>query len=96
VIQIPSCHKTDGNSIKGEFWMEPSIAQIRAARALLGWSQGDLADAAALSRPTVERAERTGVSDDTQMRIRLALEKAGVEFTNGDQPGVRLRKAKRR
>jgi hypothetical protein len=24
--------------------------------------------------------------------IREALERAGVEFTNGDQPGVRLRK----
>ena len=27
------------------------------------------------------------------MRGRAALEAAGVEFTNGDQPGVRLRKA---
>jgi hypothetical protein len=26
--------------------------------------------------------------------IRAALEAAGVEFTNGDQPGVRLRKSK--
>jgi hypothetical protein len=26
--------------------------------------------------------------------IRTALEKDGVEFTNGDEPGVKLRKAK--
>jgi transcriptional regulator with XRE-family HTH domain len=78
--------------------VEVSIAQIRAARALLGWSQDDLAGAAALARPTIERAERTGVSDDTRMRIRMALEKAGVIFIeeNGEGPGVRLRKAKQR
>jgi hypothetical protein len=28
--------------------------------------------------------------------IRAALEAAGVEFTNGDEPGVKLRKAKSR
>ena len=28
----------------------------------------------------------------TEAKIRLALEAAGVEFTNGDQPGVRLTK----
>jgi transcriptional regulator with XRE-family HTH domain len=71
--------------------VEPTMAQFRAARALLGWSATDLAAAAALSRNTVERAERTGVSEETRIRIRLALEKAGVEFTYGSKPGVRLR-----
>jgi hypothetical protein len=28
----------------------------------------------------------------TLRKIQSALEKAGVEFTNGDEPGVRLRK----
>ncbi len=69
------------------------MAQIRAARELLGWSQGDLAKAASLTRPTIERAERTGVSSDTQMRVRLALEKAGVIFAdeNTPRPGVSLK-----
>lgn len=69
-------------------------AQIRAARALLGWSQDDLADAAGLSRPTIDRAERTKTSDATIEAIRLALEKAGVEFIaeNGAGPGVRLKR----
>jgi hypothetical protein len=31
-------------------------------------------------------------SVDKLATIRAALEAAGVEFTNGDQPGVRLRK----
>jgi DNA-binding XRE family transcriptional regulator len=73
-------------------------AQIRAARALLGWSQTKLAKAADLSRPTVDRAERESVSDDALAAMREALENAGVIFVeeNGDGPGVRLRKGKRR
>ena len=34
-----------------------TVAQIRAARGLLGWSQSDLADASGLSLPTVKRTE---------------------------------------
>ena len=75
-----------------------TIEQLRAARALLGWSQTDLAGAAKLSRPTVDRAERVGVSSDALVALRRALEKAGVVFVdeNGDGPGVRLRKHKRK
>lgn len=74
-----------------------SIAQIRAARGLLGWSQAELAEAAKLSRPTIERAETKTVSETTIEAIRRALEKAGVIFveSNGDGPGVRLRKPTR-
>ena len=72
-----------------------SAAQIRAARALLNWSQGDLARAATLSRPTVDRAERTAVSGETLEALVGALKAAGVIFVeeNGDGPGVRLKKA---
>ena len=74
-----------------------SIRQIKAARALLAWSQGQLAAAAAVSIPTIKRLEAQdgplGGRDDTGTKIRVALESAGVEFTNGDQPGVRLSKA---
>jgi hypothetical protein len=34
-----------------------------------------------------------GGRQETGTKIRLALATAGVEFTNGDQPGVRLTKA---
>jgi len=67
--------------------------QIKAARSLLGWSQPRLANAAGLSEGTVKRFE-TGlavVSQDAISRMRVALEAAGVEFTNGKRPGVRLR-----
>jgi DNA-binding XRE family transcriptional regulator len=71
--------------------MMPS--QCRAGRALLSWTQPDLAKAAGLGLSTVvdfER-ERRRVSEDATAAIRGALEKGGVEFTNGKRPGVRLR-----
>jgi transcriptional regulator with XRE-family HTH domain len=74
------------------------IEQLRAARALLGWSQSDLAARAGLSRPTVKRAETENdlpVSDEAKAKMQAALEAAGVEFTNGDAPGVRLHRSKK-
>jgi transcriptional regulator with XRE-family HTH domain len=77
-----------------------SPSQIRAARALIGWSQSDVASAAGLSIPTVKRAEADGgirVSEDAVLAIATVLKKAGVEFIaeNGGGPGVRLRKPPR-
>jgi transcriptional regulator with XRE-family HTH domain len=72
-------------------------AQCRAARGLIDWSQQQLADAAEVGVATVRLFE-AGIGAQrrsTLSVIRLALEAAGVEFTNGDQPGVRLRKPRR-
>jgi transcriptional regulator with XRE-family HTH domain len=73
-----------------------TIRQVKAARALVGWSQSDLADHSGMSEPTIARLESTegrlGGRQKTIRRIRGALESAGVQFTNGDQPGVRLSK----
>ncbi len=70
--------------------------QWRAARALIGWSQGDLARKIGASVLTIKRLETGGqnVSLDMRKRAKEALEAAGVIFTpeNGDGPGVRLRK----
>lgn len=69
--------------------------QLRAARALLGLSQPEVASAAGVSSMTVKRAEGSGrpaASAEAMKIVQAALEAAGVEFTNGDQPGVRLRK----
>jgi transcriptional regulator with XRE-family HTH domain len=73
------------------------IAQLRAARGLLGWSQTDLAFRAKLSLPTVKRVEGgfgPRVSDEARAKLRHALEAAGVEFLeeNGRGAGVRFRK----
>jgi predicted transcriptional regulator len=75
-----------------------SIREIKAARALLGWSQDDLAAKSGVSAPTIGRLEAEGGDlggrPETGDKIRHALEKAGIEFTNGDAPGVRLKKKK--
>jgi hypothetical protein len=74
-----------------------SGGQIRAARALLRWSIEDLARQASLGLNTIKRAEAkdgpTSLTAANELAIRRAFESAGVEFTNGDQPGVRLTEA---
>jgi len=74
--------------------------QCRAARALLNWSQGDLANGAGVGVVTVRQLE-TAVHVPRRATlevIRRALEAAGVEFIdeNGGGPGVRLRKRQQR
>lgn len=72
-------------------------AQIRAARGLLDWSQQELADAAGLQRPAVNRIEK-GAADpraSTLQRIEDALLAAGVEIVtpaDGKGDGVRFAK----
>ena len=71
-------------------------AQLRAARALLNWNQTELADLAGVSVETIKRLERIGGTLDatkvsTLDAITKALNKAGVEFTDGDAPGVQLK-----
>ena len=76
-----------------------SIRQIKAARALLDWPQDRLADKSGVSRPTIRRLEAQdgplGGRASTGEKIRKTLEAAGIEFTNGDAPGVRLKKKRR-
>jgi transcriptional regulator with XRE-family HTH domain len=77
-----------------------TIRQVKAARALLSWSQADLAHRSGVSEPTIARLESgeggLGGREGTGEKIRRAIENAGVEFIdeNGGGPGVRLRKQK--
>jgi transcriptional regulator with XRE-family HTH domain len=79
--------------------LKVSIRQIKAARELLAWSQDHLAKASGISLPTIKRLESEdgvlGGRDETQEMIVSALLKAGIEFTNGDASGVRLKKKRR-
>jgi transcriptional regulator with XRE-family HTH domain len=78
-------------------------AQLRAARALLGIDQRQLADHSGLSVPTIQRMEASeGVirgNVDSLMKLIAALEKCGVELINeggvsqGGGRGVRLKSA---
>ena len=67
---------------------------IRAARALLGWTQEELSRKARVALGTVKRMEGfdgpVGARTDTLRRTVAVFEKAGVEFLDDDKPGVRL------
>jgi len=70
--------------------------QIRASRALLGWTAQALADASGVGVATIRRYElKNGVPGGTVDRLRrlqVALEQAGIEFTGNPEvnPGVVL------
>ncbi len=72
------------------------VEQIKAARVLLDWDQADLAKHAGVGIATVKRLEAQpgaiGGTMATVMRLKGALENAGIEFIGdlGDGPGVRL------
>jgi transcriptional regulator with XRE-family HTH domain len=80
--------------------VEITPEQVRAARGLLGWSQSDLKVAAGVARATLAdfEAGKRVPYDRTLADIRAALEKAGVIFVeeNGEGPGVRLRKKRKK
>lgn len=69
----------------------PTIAQIRAARALIGWSQGELAEQADMSQTGIARIENgtNNPNSATLEKIRAAFDKADVEFIGGS--GVKKR-----
>src|SRR3984893_14930173 len=78
-----------------------TAAQLRAARALLGIDQRQLADLCGLSLPTIQRIEASGDvirgNVDSLMKLIGALEASGVELINdggvsqGGGRGVRLK-----
>jgi transcriptional regulator with XRE-family HTH domain len=69
-----------------------NAAQCRMARAALRLSVRDLAKLAHVATGTIVRLEAgETLQPRTVDAIQHALEKAGVAFTNGDSPGVRLR-----
>jgi DNA-binding transcriptional regulator YiaG len=77
--------------------MAISPAQCRAARGLIAMDQAVLAEAANVSRNVIidfEKGRRVPTRNNLAA-IQRVLEKAGVEFTNGDGPGVRLKKSRK-
>jgi transcriptional regulator with XRE-family HTH domain len=79
------------------------VAQLRAARALLGWRQEDLARTAKVGVATIRRIESqegalTGYVS-TLLKIQTAFEQAGIHFIDDDETGgfgVRMAKRKRK
>lgn len=72
-----------------------TAGQLRAARALLGIDQKELADLAGVSLPTIQRMEASeGVvrgNVDTLTKVIEALNRSGVELLNAGGRGVMLR-----
>ncbi len=71
-------------------------AQLRAARALLNWTQEHLAQEAKVSLNTIKSFEAgdTDPRQSTIIALKRTLSVAGVEFLEGTRdhgPGVRLR-----
>lgn len=66
-----------------------SATQIKAARAMLGWLQDDLAEASGLSISTIRSLETGYISLRSAKEVRKAFEKSGLEFTEGD--GIKRR-----
>lgn len=75
-----------------------SIEQVKAARAMLRWSQNELAQKSGVSIPTIKRLEAAtgeiGGRPETVSCILNALIDGGIEFIpeNGSGAGVRLKK----
>jgi hypothetical protein len=70
-------------------------AQIRAARALIGWSMTTLAHRSGISYPTIQRAGIPRLQAPNLAAIQRTLEDAGVVFLEDHElreggPGVRL------
>lgn len=62
--------------------------QVRAARALLGWTQEMLADKALVALTALKRVESESglpVREDTQHQVVKALEAAGIVFLDSDR-----------
>ena len=76
-----------------------TAAQVKAARALLGWSQGALADKTGLGIATIKRLELSSElrgAATTLWKVQTVLEEAGVEFLPASREsgaGVRLKLA---
>jgi transcriptional regulator with XRE-family HTH domain len=75
-----------------------TAGQVRAARALIGWTQADLAQASGVSQVAIKNLER-GVTDprvSTINNIQVAFDQGGVIFLASREardggPGVRLK-----
>ena len=73
---------------------------VRAARAMVGWQQQELADASGVPKPTISAFElkpEAGRLMGANMQLLItAFEQAGLEFIpeNGGGAGIRFRERK--
>ncbi|MEY9782249.1 helix-turn-helix domain-containing protein [Sinorhizobium fredii] len=73
--------------------------QLKAARALAGLEQKDIAEKAGVNVNTIRNMEAAGAGQIAGralnvQNVQRVLEQEGIEFLNHGQPGVRLAKPK--
>lgn len=81
------------SSLRPRGWVAVTSAQVRAARAILGWTQAKLAKRAGLSPRTTATFEagKTLTHSDTNDQIRNCLEAEGISFiTDAGNVGVSM------
>src|SRR5258708_36066879 len=72
-----------------------TFRQVRAARALIGWTQEKLADKALVALTALKRLESgpLKVREETRHRVHRTLRAAGIAFVSrDDEEGVILRR----
>jgi transcriptional regulator with XRE-family HTH domain len=82
----------DSNEVNATWYNRATRAsQLRMGRAAVRWGVRELASKAGVAVNTVARIENgADAKQSTMDALQRALEAAGVEFTNGERPGVRL------
>jgi transcriptional regulator with XRE-family HTH domain len=82
-------------SRKGERNGKIEVAQLRAARAMLGWSQHDLSSRSGISARTIAAVELVTVKPkaETLQRLVACLQDAGIRFSRTREfwPQIALR-----
>lgn len=86
---------SDEAASSGEPPLVLTAAHVRAARGLLGWSTADLAAKIWIDETSVRDFEegRRELPAGQIAALRSAFTTAGVAFTNGGAPGVRLERS---
>jgi ribosome-binding protein aMBF1 (putative translation factor) len=90
----PRASKDMSQHYAGNVLTKEVIAQFRAARALLRWSQGTLAHYAKCTPLTISNFERGTVRprNSTLRKVQAALESAGIVFIDDEhEVGIVLR-----
>ena len=74
--------------------MKITVSTVRGARGLLGWNLADLAQKSGISAITISKWEnnKSRPTNKTREAIQRALGDAGIEFSNGGEPGVKRRR----
>jgi ribosome-binding protein aMBF1 (putative translation factor) len=99
-VNVPIAYKPQRGCSESRTQLMITPAQLRAARAIVGWSREKLAEKSGVGMPTIRDFElnNTDSKQGTVNKWRRALEIAGVEFIEEDDikgPGVRLRESSR-